>query len=289
MIHDSTNSWYQSNRSMDIFRSGPESTLLFCKVYEALDPDCCLIAKAKDSGQIVGSCFYHPRKTHFSLGIMNVHPAAFGKGIARHLLNQIIDLAMQRNLPVRLVSSAMNLDSYSLYTRAGFVPRQTYQDMLIEIPAAGIADHSVDIDGIRDANYTDIHSMLNLEMKVAGITREKDYRYFVKNESGDWHVSVLERDGEMLGWIVSIAHPASNMIGPCIAVDQKAATALLFSEINYRAGQTMVFLSPVQADKLVKTAYRWGAKNCELHVAQVLGDFRPFNGISMPTFMPETA
>jgi hypothetical protein len=34
--------------------------------------------------------------------------------------------------------------------------------------------------------------------------------------------------------------------------------------------------------------YDWGARNCELHIYQVRGQFKPFQGISMPTFLPET-
>jgi hypothetical protein len=34
--------------------------------------------------------------------------------------------------------------------------------------------------------------------------------------------------------------------------------------------------------------YSWGGRNCEIHFAQVRGGFRSFNGIVLPTFMPET-
>jgi hypothetical protein len=34
--------------------------------------------------------------------------------------------------------------------------------------------------------------------------------------------------------------------------------------------------------------YDWGARNCELHLCQVRGEFQPFRGISMPSFLPET-
>ena len=132
LIHDSTNAWYQNQRGHLIFIEGPQSTMLFCEIYESLDPGCCLIAVSNSDHKIIGSCFYHPRETHFSLGIMNVHPEAFGRGVARALLQRIIALAEAKQKPVRLVSSAMNLDSYSLYTKAGFVPRKTFQDMILE-------------------------------------------------------------------------------------------------------------------------------------------------------------
>ncbi len=288
LIHDSTNGWYQANRGFSIFNEGPRSTRLFCDVYEALDPGCCLVAKSNASGQIIGSCFYHPRETHFGLGIMNVHPEAFGRGVARSILQRIIELAGRENKPVRLVSSAMNLDSFSLYTKAGFVPRQTFQDMIIEIPEEGLVAPSELAGTIRTANDTDIRSMGELEMEVAKIWREQDYRYFVENQDGHWHTSVLYDGDQLRGWIASIAHPASNMIGPCLARDQETAIALLLNELNYRRGQTMVFLVPVDCDRIVQAAYGWGAKNCELHVAQVLGEYIPVEGVAMPTFLPES-
>ena len=70
LIHHSTNSWYLANGKDPIFKGPPSDALLFCKVYEDLDPGCCLIAECKETGKIAGSCFYHPRKTHVSLGIM---------------------------------------------------------------------------------------------------------------------------------------------------------------------------------------------------------------------------
>ena len=127
-----------------------------------------------------------------------------------------------------------------------------------------------------------------LEYQVAGIRRDKDYRHFVSNRSGHWHLSVLDDGQQILGWMASIAHPASRMIGPAVATNQEIAIALLNAELNYRRGTQMVFLVPVECDRLVQQAYCWGARNCELHVAQVRGEFQPFQGISMPTFMPET-
>ena len=42
-----------------------------------------------------------------------------------------IKIAKDQSLPVRLVSSAQNLDSFSLYTRQGFTPIQTFQDLYL--------------------------------------------------------------------------------------------------------------------------------------------------------------
>ncbi|MFM2167947.1 MAG: hypothetical protein RIS79_2318, partial [Verrucomicrobiota bacterium] len=54
-------------------------------------------------------------------------------------------------------------------------------------------------------------------------------------------------------------------------------------------GKTLVFLAPCAASTLVRTAYAWGARNVELHVAQSTAPVAGAKGIVFPTFMPETA
>jgi len=285
----STNYWYQSQGKPPIFTSGPAATRLFCEVYEDLDPGCCLVAEHRQTRRLMGSCFYHPRETHFSLGIMNAHPNYFRSGVARALLAEIVQRAEEAGKPVRLVSSAMNLDSFSLYTRAGFVPRQTYQDMYLRVPDEGLPVPVHPDFQVRDARPADVPAIGALERRIAGIAREKDYRYFIENLAGYWHASVAESaEGTLLGFAASIAHPGSTMIGPGFAVDQTVAASLLLTELDFRRGCSPVFLLPVDAADLVQQAYLWGSRNCEMHVAQVHGKWQPIQGIVLPTFMPET-
>ena len=285
----STNHWYQCSGKPPIFQSGPESCLLFCQVYEDLDPGCCIMAEDESTGRIMGSCFYHPRDTHISLGIMNVHPNHFHRGVASELLKFITGLADREGKPVRLVSSAMNLDSFSLYTRAGFVPRATFQDVLLEVPRDGLKQKANGWERVRDATAEDVPAMVALEEQVGGIRRDKDYRYFLDNRLGIWHASVIEEGpGRIAGFLCSVAHPGSNMLGPGAMVNAEDAAALILTELNHHRGRSPVFLVPVDQAGLVQQIYAWGGRNCEIHFCQVRGEFRPFDGIVMPTFMPET-
>jgi GNAT superfamily N-acetyltransferase len=290
LIHGSTNSWYVTNGKNPIFNGPPSDTLLFCEVYEALDPGCCIIAVCRESGKIVGSCFYHPRTTHVALGIMNVHSAFFGKGIAGSLLSWITNYAEQKKLPVRLVSSAQNLDSFSLYTKKGFVPFLSFQDLFIEVPANGLNLRSIPEDEtIREAKPEDIADMVELELELSEIERPKDFSYFIKNAEGIWKTLIFrDREEKLLGFLSSINHPAIRMIGPGVARSEHITTALLAAQLDFFRGCSPVFLLPVDASHAVKTAYSWGARNCEIHFAQCLGKKPTTKGVIMPTFMPET-
>ena len=59
---------------------------------------------------------------------MNVSPDFFGQGIAGSLLKRIIGIAEDQSLPVRLVSSAQNLDSFPYIPGKDLHP-QAFQDM----------------------------------------------------------------------------------------------------------------------------------------------------------------
>ena len=289
LICVSTNYWYEKHGRAGVFTGGPEATRLFCEVYEALDPGCCLIAEHAETGRVMGSVFYHPRETHVALGIMNVHPNYFGTGVARELLQFIVDYAEGENKSVRLVSSAMNLDSFSLYSRAGFVPRRLFQDMLISVPERGLKHSVPGVSQVRNAIPEDVAAIGALEMEISHIRREKDFAYFIRNDSAVWHTPVYEDShGELQGTLASVGHRGFYMLGPGFARTEEQAAALVLAELNHYKNRCLLFLVPVDCQQLVQTMYSWGARNCELHVAQVLGRFKPFDGVVLPTFMPET-
>ncbi|MBY0525017.1 MAG: GNAT family N-acetyltransferase [Gemmataceae bacterium] len=290
LIYGSINVWYQTHGRPPIFVGGPRVTEVFYDVYDALEPGCTIVAEHAETGRLMGSCYYHPRKHHVSLGIMNVHPNHFGQGVSSKLLRHITDFTDRHDYKtLRLTSSALNLDSYSLYNRYGFVPRSVYQDMLISVPTTGMTQPPAGVDRVRHATARDVAAMAALELEVSGITREEDYHYCIANAQGFWHVAVYETPrGDVDGFVISSGAAAVNMIGPCVARTEDAAAALIWSEFNQHKGRSPVVLIPAERDRLVHRLYQWGARNCELHFYQARGEFKPFQGISTPTFLPET-
>ena len=45
LIFHSTNAWYTANGKPAIFQGETSAARLFCEVYEALDPGCCVVAR----------------------------------------------------------------------------------------------------------------------------------------------------------------------------------------------------------------------------------------------------
>lgn len=299
LIHHSTNDWYRKHLGHEVFACSAEDVRLFAEVYASLDPGRCLVLEDVATGVIAGSCFVHPRPMHVSLGILNVNSAYAGQGVARRLVQAVIDQADQLKLPTRLVSSAMNLDSYSLYTRMGFVPYAFFQDVLIEAPAteppldAPIARSAR--ERVRKARPEDVPAISALERELLSIERPDDTAYFIDNALGRWHTLIVESEqGALQGYLVSIDHPACRIIGPGLAIEPAAMSALVAAQLGHRAGQTMLVVAPADQPSLIQQLYRWGGRNCETHVAQCrpvsgIGAKPGVSGVFLPTFMPETA
>lgn len=66
VIYRSLNSYYVSIGRGEIMTGGEETAAIFFDVYEKIDPAEGIVAVDDDSGAIIGSCFVHPRETHFS-------------------------------------------------------------------------------------------------------------------------------------------------------------------------------------------------------------------------------
>lgn len=220
---------------------------------------------------------------------MSVHPDYFGQGVARRLLSFICDVADQQRKPVRLVSSAMNVDSFSLYNRAGFVPRDLFQVMTIPVPPAGLPRSSIDTSRVRPARVADIPRMVELESIVSGIERAKDYLHFIGNREGIWQTLLIEdAAGDLEGFLVSVRHPGSMMIGPGTMRTDDAAASLILAQLDHFRGASPACLVPAGRPGLVQQLYSVGFKNSELSLFQSRGEAQPFRGIVIPTFMPET-
>jgi hypothetical protein len=221
---------------------------------------------------------------------MAVDPDCFGRGIGTRLVKHIVEFTEGHGCPaLRLVSSACNMDSFSLYNRAGFVPRVVHQDMVIPVPAAGMRPSVSRRQRVRDAVPDDVGGIKSLELEISGICREGDYRFCIENPLGCLHASVIEdTQGRISGFAASIRHPALNMIGPAFARGEAEMLALLERELDRFRGEGALVVVPMDKRQIVETLYRWRAVNVETHLLQVRGQFQPIAGVNLPTFLPET-
>lgn len=290
LLHRSLVHWYQSRLGQGArFGDRHEPFLQFPRVYEALDPGEAVTVWDNETNDLLGVCFTHERETHLAIGIVATAPESGGRGIARRMMEQALEKARALGKPARLVSSLLNLDSFSLYTRLGFVPGLIFQDLMLKVPEAGLqAAPPPGIEHVREARANETAEIADLEQRLQHIRREKDYRYFLADESGAWKVLVQgDGAGQLKGCLV--VGLSFGMLGPGFAADAETALALLWRGFDAMRGRSPVLLVPCREAKLVQTLYGWGARNVELHVAQSTAPGPEPQGICFPTFLPESA
>jgi len=290
LILVSTNCWYENNGKVAPFSCTAEDMKIYRQVYESIDEGCHLLMVDYTNDKVAASCFYHLRKSHISLGIMNVHPDYAGYGLASQLLKEIICISEREKLPLRLISSAMNLDSFSLYNKHSFKPEQIFQDMLIKVPEGGFAVEMKMKGHIRKAELSDVENVYELEKGLLGLDRKHDIEYLIKNEDKIWSSYVyINEAGDCEGFLSSVFHPATKMLGPGVMKNESITLALILTLLNEYIGETMLVLAPSKFPDLIKELYKIGAKNCEIHMTQVRGESFEQLGVSIPTFLPESA
>ena len=291
MLYNSFNAWYWKHGwGKDYFGCRPEETAIFYDIYNDLTPGHSIAAFDNNTGRMMGACFYHPREYHVSLGIMSVHPDYWRRGVGKAMVDHILSFTQENNYKsCRLVGSAINMNSFSLYNRSGFIPRVIHNDMVINVSGDNPYTRVPGEDRVRDAVIKDVAGMGELEMEVSAIRREMDYRYAIENQLGVLHASVYENNQKGIeGFMISVKHPALNMMGPCVARTEEIAIALIRRELERFRGTWVLFVVPVEKRKMVEQLYKWGAVNVETHLKQVWGEFQPFKGVNMPSFLPET-
>jgi GNAT superfamily N-acetyltransferase len=291
LIHRGLVDWYEAHlRQGNRFGTDWEPFLIFPEVYELLDPGQSIVARDGLSGQILGVCFVHPRETHHSVGIVVTAPEAAGRGVAKTMMLQAIADAKKAGKPLRLVSSLLNLDSFSLYTRLGFVPGEVFQDLLFSPPAKGwMMEPPAGVARVRLARGDEAAALADFEHSLQGIRRAGDYRCFLGNTAGRWRVLVSENSfGDINGVMVVSLNAAMPMLGPGLTQDVPTAIALVWKALQQLPDQSYVLLAPAAQPELIQTFYSWGARNVELHVSQVYGEAPIQNGICFPTFLPES-
>lgn len=291
VLRGAFNKWYWDHGwGQDYFRCPANEAGIFFDIYDDISHGHSVAAFDEKNGEMAGACFYHPRQHHVSLGVMSVNPDYFGRGVGKQLVQHIVDFTRANNYEsLRLVGSAINMDSFSLYNRAGFVPRQSYHDMILQVRADGGNFRAGLENKVRDAAPRDVVAIGELEFELNGIRRDGDYAYCIEDPRDCLHASVIEnRDGGIDGFMAALRHPALNMIGPAFARTEEQMLALLARELPRFKGEVVLFVIPMDKRLLVETLYDWGARNVETHLFQVWGKFPGFKGVNLPSFLPET-
>ena len=111
----------------------PNVSTLMSRYYLSQDPEGCLVAE--QDGNICGSVFARLRGDRVSIGPVTVDPACQAIGVGRRMMQAVFDLYPDA-ASFRLTQAAFNKESFSLYSKTGFVAAE--QLLRFERPPAPV-------------------------------------------------------------------------------------------------------------------------------------------------------
>jgi GNAT superfamily N-acetyltransferase len=151
---------------------------------------------AQDNDRIVGSNFADLRSSIAGIGPISIDPQVQDQGIGRKLMEAAIDhLASTNVCGIRLVQSAYNNRSLSLYTRLGFQTREPLS--VIQGPALNIKFAGYDV---RPAGEAAIATCNHLCRRVHGFERGAELREAI----GAHTALVVEHLGRITGYATDL-------------------------------------------------------------------------------------
>ena len=151
---------------------------------------------AEDNDRIVGSNFADQRSSIAGIGPISIDPQVQNRGVGRKLMQAAIDHFASNNVAgIRLVQSAYNNRSLSLYTRLGFQTREPLS--VIQGPALNIKFAGYDV---RPASEADIAACNLLCRRVHGFDRGAELREAISAHTA----MVVEHLGRITGYATDL-------------------------------------------------------------------------------------
>jgi predicted N-acetyltransferase YhbS len=173
---------------------------------------------AEQAGAVIGTGLcWKQGEQHASLGMIIVSPEHQGKGIGRELMRLVLEELGDRCTLLNATAAGQ-----PLYERMGFVPIGTlcqHQGALETIPPITPAGGA----RVRAGAPEDLAAIIALANRGTGMGRDA----LARELAAIGEVSVLERDGALLGFSIMRPFGRGRVIGPLVAPDADGAKALI--------------------------------------------------------------
>ncbi|MBT0726684.1 GNAT family N-acetyltransferase [Rosenbergiella australiborealis] len=174
---------------------------------------------AENEQQIVGCAILWPwGDTRSTLGLVIVDPACQGKGIGKKLIDAL--LAKVPNGNVRLHATEMG---QGLYEKYGFIAQGAiFQHQIAQLPECEVLELAED-ETIRPLREDELPTLIDKDNQSHGLYRPTLWKdLFVSAES----LLVLDKAGEIQGYMTLRKFGRGNVIGPLLAKDEQCARKL---------------------------------------------------------------
>jgi len=224
---------------------------------------------AEQDGRIVGSNCLDERNTIAGVGPITVEPALQNAGAGRALMEAIVARSNERGFAgVRLVQAGYHMRSLSLYTKLGFMERESLVRM--QGPAIGKVMPGY---AFRPATTSDTAAMNALCARVHGHDRAGELADAIAR--GD--TTVAEFGGRMVGYSTGFSY-----FGHAIAENNRDLIALLAQAKTFEGTGIQI---PVRNHEVFSWCLTNGLRALHLNTLMSIGLYNEAQGAWLPSIL----
>ncbi len=242
----------------------PIISVLMARYYLSQDPEGCLVAER--DGNICGSVFGRRRGDHVSIGPVSVDPASQAIGVGRRMMQALFD-AYPGAASFRLSQAAFNKESFSLYSKTGFVAAE--QLLRLERPPDPAAPQE-DEPLVRAVTVENAPVVADLDRRLTGVERGRE----LPTHFGMGRVYVHGGDTGIQGYLATMPTPDRIFLGPAVAQSEAQLAALIRAALRDAGPGAVGLHLPARLDPTIAECFRLGFRLFCLETLMVRGEWR---------------
>lgn len=228
-----------------------------------------MVTAAGASGPIGAACM-NVRGEAAGIGPVAVSPRTQADGVGRAMMVELLRRADAEGCrSVCLTQAAYNVVSFSLYSKLGFVVRDAFAGVEGTLDAP-----EVDTSGVRPMRPGETDAATALDTRLTGFRRAPDFA-LLRNIGPGW---VLERGGQMRGYLLTLPLGDTTHLGPAGAEDDEGLLALIGAAARDLAGTTLSANAVTSQPKVLRWLLERGMHVESLGTWMVRGDYTPPSG-----------
>ncbi len=222
---------------------------------------------AERDGDILGSALQDERGAIIGVGPVSVDPGIRDGRVGRALMEALLQRCRERDVAgVRLVQTAYNYRSLSLYAKLGFAVREPLSVFQGSPNAAGVPGTTV-----RPAIPDDVDACDNICRRVHGHDRHAEVQGAVERGMA----SVVERGGEITGYTTG-----SGYIGHAVGQTDDDIIALLGAAEEFVG---LGVLAPSRNTRLMSWCLESGLRLVQQSTLMTIGLYNEPQGVWLPS------
>lgn len=224
---------------------------------------------AEQDGRVLGSNCLDERGPISGVGPITIDPAVQNAGVGRRLMNAVLERSQKQGfLGCRLLQAGYQMRSLSLYTKLGFVERETVVRM-----------HGAPINSImpgysfRQATTADTAACDALCLRVHGHHRAGELADGIAHGI----VTVTENGGNLVGYTTGLSY-----FGHTVAENNRDLIAILAQASSFHPTGIMV---PVRNHEVFRWCLDQGLRSLHLNTLMTIGLYNEPRGAWLPSIL----